>query len=218
MHLTVSNGPATRSPDDDLPSGGHGLVGLRERAALLGGHIDAAPSADGFRSRRRRAPVPAGGRRSLPCTRRWPAPRGEAEQMAEYDQTADGERMPSPPPQQQPHRTGETVAVRGSGAPVSSRPFEGLIQLLPTPSVVAAITRAASTRRGDQNDAEKTPDATPTVDQVLVADGTPRPSADRRGRCGAVPVASEVSAPTPPGTPAAPLVRGSRRRSSPVAD
>src|SRR5690348_6390127 len=93
----------------------------------------------------------------------------------------------------------ETVAVRGSGAPVSSRPFEGLIQLLPTPSVVAAITRAASTRRGDQNDAEKTPDATPTVDQVLVADGTPRPSADRRGRCGAVPVASEVSAPTPPG-------------------
>ncbi|MEV5478180.1 histidine kinase [Streptomyces sp. NPDC052207] len=49
VHLTVSNGPATRSPDDDLPSGGHGLVGLRERAALLGGHIDAAPSADGFR-------------------------------------------------------------------------------------------------------------------------------------------------------------------------
>lgn len=30
-----------------LPGGGHGLIGLRERAALLGGALDAGPAADG---------------------------------------------------------------------------------------------------------------------------------------------------------------------------
>jgi signal transduction histidine kinase len=34
-------------PSDGLPPGGHGLIGLRERAELLGGHLCAAPTDDG---------------------------------------------------------------------------------------------------------------------------------------------------------------------------
>ena len=33
----------------DLPSGGYGLAGLAERAALAGGRVDAGPTADGWR-------------------------------------------------------------------------------------------------------------------------------------------------------------------------
>jgi len=42
--------PVAASPSgDSLPAGGHGLVGLRERAELLGGHLQATPTdAGGF--------------------------------------------------------------------------------------------------------------------------------------------------------------------------
>lgn len=46
--VEVRNGPATR-PVEALPSARHGLLGLRERAALLGGEVQAGPTeAGGF--------------------------------------------------------------------------------------------------------------------------------------------------------------------------
>jgi signal transduction histidine kinase len=46
--LEVRNGPAR---DEPLPGGGggYGLIGMRERAALLGGRLDAGPEEDGWR-------------------------------------------------------------------------------------------------------------------------------------------------------------------------
>ncbi|MGW8991014.1 sensor histidine kinase [Streptomyces zhihengii] len=57
VELTVLNGPATKPRSLDLPSGGNGLIGLRERATLLGGEFAAAPEADQFRLRMR-LPLP----------------------------------------------------------------------------------------------------------------------------------------------------------------
>jgi signal transduction histidine kinase len=37
---------------DSAPGGGHGIIGMRERAAMLGGRLDAGPTEDGgFRVR-----------------------------------------------------------------------------------------------------------------------------------------------------------------------
>jgi signal transduction histidine kinase len=44
----VTDGGGDRS-DAGLPSGGYGLAGLAERAALAGGRLDAGPTADGWR-------------------------------------------------------------------------------------------------------------------------------------------------------------------------
>ncbi|GAA1966045.1 sensor histidine kinase [Kitasatospora viridis] len=57
--VEVRNGPAPASvPAPGLPGGGHGLVGLRERAQLLGGTLTAGPTLDaGFTVR---AELPAG--------------------------------------------------------------------------------------------------------------------------------------------------------------
>jgi signal transduction histidine kinase len=46
LRISVRNGPGT-APAHPLPSGGHGLLGLRERAALLGGTLYAAAEPDG---------------------------------------------------------------------------------------------------------------------------------------------------------------------------
>ncbi|MEU3459896.1 histidine kinase [Streptomyces sp. NPDC006733] len=45
--VSVRNGPADGPPGPHLPSGGHGLTGLRERAAQLGGTLDAGAQPDG---------------------------------------------------------------------------------------------------------------------------------------------------------------------------
>lgn len=45
--VEVANGPAAGAVGPALPSGGHGLAGLRERAAQLGGEFTAAPAATG---------------------------------------------------------------------------------------------------------------------------------------------------------------------------
>ncbi|RPE33555.1 sensor histidine kinase [Kitasatospora cineracea] len=53
LHVEVRNGPPPLRPAGagqdtaPLPGGGHGLIGLRERAALLGGTFTAAPTPDG---------------------------------------------------------------------------------------------------------------------------------------------------------------------------
>ncbi|WP_246281700.1 sensor histidine kinase [Fodinicola acaciae] len=53
IRLTVTNSAPTR-PTLSLPGAGHGLLGLRERAELLGGEISSGPTAaDGFQVRLR---------------------------------------------------------------------------------------------------------------------------------------------------------------------
>ncbi len=48
LRVSVRNGPASpHAPRPDLPGGGHGIVGLRERATLLGGTLTAEPEPDG---------------------------------------------------------------------------------------------------------------------------------------------------------------------------
>jgi signal transduction histidine kinase len=47
LRVEVRNGPPVLRPGGALPGGGHGLVGLRERAQLLGGTMTAGPTDDG---------------------------------------------------------------------------------------------------------------------------------------------------------------------------
>ncbi|MFI9389117.1 sensor histidine kinase [Kutzneria sp. NPDC052558] len=58
LTVTVANTPPTQ-PTLTLPSARHGLVGLEERAALLGGTVTAAPTRDGGFSLRLRLPMAA---------------------------------------------------------------------------------------------------------------------------------------------------------------
>jgi signal transduction histidine kinase len=47
LRVSVRNGPPPGQPTTGLPAGGHGLIGLRERAELLGGTLRAGPTSDG---------------------------------------------------------------------------------------------------------------------------------------------------------------------------
>jgi signal transduction histidine kinase len=47
LQVTVVNSQSGGSSSPDLPSGGHGLAGLRERVALAGGILEAGPTAEG---------------------------------------------------------------------------------------------------------------------------------------------------------------------------
>jgi len=46
LRLEVRNGPGTGAPAPG-PKGGHGIIGMRERAAMLGGSLHAQPAEDG---------------------------------------------------------------------------------------------------------------------------------------------------------------------------
>jgi signal transduction histidine kinase len=47
LRVTVANGPPPRGASPATPGGGHGLIGMRERAAMLGGDLSAAPTPEG---------------------------------------------------------------------------------------------------------------------------------------------------------------------------
>jgi signal transduction histidine kinase len=59
VEVSVVNGPPTR-PSLELPSARHGLIGLRERADLLGGSLTAQPLPDGGFILTLRAPIATG--------------------------------------------------------------------------------------------------------------------------------------------------------------
>ncbi len=59
MGVTITNGPPTR-PTLSLPSAQHGLIGLRERAELLDGTLDAGPTPGGGYRVRLSLPVTQG--------------------------------------------------------------------------------------------------------------------------------------------------------------
>lgn len=58
IEVEVANDPPTARPEHRLPSGGNGLVGLRERVTALGGSFEAGPRAGGY-AVRARIPLPA---------------------------------------------------------------------------------------------------------------------------------------------------------------
>ncbi|TDD82339.1 sensor histidine kinase [Actinomadura darangshiensis] len=58
IEVEIANDPPTAKPEHGLPSGGNGLIGLRERVTALGGSFDAGPSEGGY-AVRARIPLPA---------------------------------------------------------------------------------------------------------------------------------------------------------------
>ncbi|MFI0481638.1 sensor histidine kinase [Actinomadura sp. 9N215] len=58
IEVEIANDPPTARPEHRLPSGGNGLVGLRERVTALGGSFEAGPRRGGY-AVRARIPLPA---------------------------------------------------------------------------------------------------------------------------------------------------------------
>ncbi|MFG2086028.1 MULTISPECIES: sensor histidine kinase [unclassified Spirillospora] len=58
IEVEIANDPPTARPDHRLPSGGNGLVGLRERVTALGGTFEAGPRRGGY-AVRAKIPLPA---------------------------------------------------------------------------------------------------------------------------------------------------------------
>lgn len=59
LRLSVVNGPP-RKPVSQLPGPGHGLLGMRERIAMLGGDLDAGPTSEGGYAVTAVLPLPPG--------------------------------------------------------------------------------------------------------------------------------------------------------------
>ncbi|MBC6462749.1 sensor histidine kinase [Actinomadura sp. HBU206391] len=60
IEVRVENDAPSIRPDHGLPSGGNGLVGLRERVTALGGVFEASAGTEGGYAVRARVPLPAG--------------------------------------------------------------------------------------------------------------------------------------------------------------
>lgn len=62
VDITVANGPATTTPDAEHRAAtrgtGNGLLGMRERASLLGGDLETGPTAEGGWRNRLHLPLP----------------------------------------------------------------------------------------------------------------------------------------------------------------
>jgi signal transduction histidine kinase len=58
VEVEIRNAPPREIPRHDLPSGGNGLLGLRERVTALGGSLEAGPAGGGFKVCAR-IPLPA---------------------------------------------------------------------------------------------------------------------------------------------------------------
>ncbi|MFI0349559.1 sensor histidine kinase [Actinomadura sp. 9N407] len=58
VEVEIRNAPPREIPRHGLPSGGNGLLGLRERVTALGGSLEAGPAGGGFEVRAR-IPLPA---------------------------------------------------------------------------------------------------------------------------------------------------------------
>lgn len=76
IEVAVDNDGGTRPEPERLPTGGHGLVGLRERVSLYGGEFSAGPGSDGGWRVRAMLPMPPPG--SRPPTPAVPADRAAA--------------------------------------------------------------------------------------------------------------------------------------------
>lgn len=86
----VTNTPATR-PALHLPSSQHGLVGLRQRAALLGGRLEATPTWDGGYRLRLELPLEARHSQVDPTPRKGSTPPGTDGPAPREDGTAPRE-------------------------------------------------------------------------------------------------------------------------------
>lgn len=47
LHLRITNAPSSRPPEPLAPGGGHGVVGMQERARLYGGRLETGPLPEG---------------------------------------------------------------------------------------------------------------------------------------------------------------------------
>jgi signal transduction histidine kinase len=60
LTITIVNGPPAGTPATSVDSGGHGLIGMRERMTLYGGEMEAGPTDDGGFEVRAKLPASAG--------------------------------------------------------------------------------------------------------------------------------------------------------------